>query len=61
MSEFYIGYLPKAPASTARFIKTIVAGLAVLSAVIGLLLVLSQMPFAQSFFVVWEICGISKV
>src|SRR5215813_14355535 len=50
MSEFYIGYLPKAPVATARFIKKIAAGLAVLTLIIALILVLSQMPFAQSIF-----------
>ena len=50
MSEFYIGYLPKAPAETGRFIKKIVAGLATLAVIAALVLVLSQMPFARSTF-----------
>ena len=50
MSEFYIGYLPKAPAATARFIKKVVAGLAAVAATAAITLVLSQMPFARSTF-----------
>jgi hypothetical protein len=50
MSEFYIGYLPKAPATTARFVKKIVAGLTVLAVIAAMVLVLSQMPFARSTF-----------
>jgi len=50
MNEFYIGYLPKAPVATARFIKKIVAGLAVLAFITALILVQSQMPFARSLF-----------
>jgi len=50
MSEFYIGYLPKAPTATARFIKKIVAGLALFALIIAITLVLSQMPFARSTF-----------
>jgi sulfoxide reductase heme-binding subunit YedZ len=50
MSEFYVGYIPKAPTSTARFIKKLVAGLALCSLVIAMTLVLSQMPFARSIF-----------
>ena len=50
MSEFYIGYLAKAPTTTARFIKKVVAGLAVFALIAALTLVLSQMPFARSIF-----------
>ena len=50
MSEFYVGYLPKAPTATARFIKKIVAGLAAFSLLVAMSLVLSQMPFARSIF-----------
>ena len=50
MSDFYIGYLPQAPVATARFIKRIVAGLAVVALVAAMTLVLSQMPFARSIF-----------
>jgi hypothetical protein len=50
VSEFYVGYLPKAPPATARFIKTIVVSLAVFGLITALILVLSQMPFAHSIF-----------
>jgi hypothetical protein len=50
MSEFYIGYLPKAPTATARFIKKLVAGLALCTLIVAMALVLSQMPFARSIF-----------
>ena len=50
MNEFYIGYLPKAPTATARFIKKIVAGLAAFALIAAMILVLSQMPFARSIF-----------
>ena len=50
MSEFYIGYLPNAPAATARFIKKIVTGLAAFALITAVILVLSQMPFARSVF-----------
>ncbi len=50
MNEFYIGYLPKAPSGTGRFIKKIVAGLTVFAVITALILVLSQMPFARSIF-----------
>lgn len=50
MSEFYTGYVPKAPTETARFIKKLVAGLAAFSLIVAMTLVLSQMPFARSIF-----------
>jgi len=50
MSDFYVGYLPKAPAVLARFVKTVVVGLGLLAAALALTLVLAQMPFANSAF-----------
>lgn len=50
MSEFYIGYLPKAPTKIACFIKKIVGGLAVTALMVSTTLVLSQGPFARSIF-----------
>jgi hypothetical protein len=50
MSDFYIGYLPKAPAALARFIRRIVAGFVLLGSGLALLLVLAQQPFANSVF-----------
>jgi len=50
MSDFYIGYLPKAPPALARFLRRLVFGLFLLTATIALALVLTQHPFARSFF-----------
>jgi hypothetical protein len=50
MSEFYIGYLPKAPTAIARFIKKLVAGLAVFALIAAMIFALSQMPLARSIF-----------
>ncbi len=50
MNDFYVGYLPKAPAALASFVKKIVAGLGVLALAVALVLVTAQMPFANSAF-----------
>jgi hypothetical protein len=50
MSDFYVGYLPKAPATLARFLRRVVVALGLLAAVVALLLVTGQMPFANSTF-----------
>jgi len=50
MSDFYIGYLPNAPAILARFLRKVVVALGMLAAVVALLLVTGQMPFANSIF-----------
>jgi len=50
MSDFYVGYLPKAPPALARFLRRVVAALGLLAAVVALLLVTGQMPFANSTF-----------
>jgi len=50
MSDFYIGYLDKAPENIRRFVRRIVGGLACLAITFALLLVLAQMPFANSTF-----------
>jgi len=50
MSDFYIGYLPKAPTTLARFLRKVIVGLGLLAAVVALLLVTGQMPFANSAF-----------
>lgn len=50
MNDFYVGYLPKAPAALARFVRRAVFGLGVLATGLALLLVLSQNPFAKSVF-----------
>jgi hypothetical protein len=50
MSDFYVGYLPKAPPALARFLRRVVVALGLLAAVVVLLLVTGQMPFANSTF-----------
>ena len=48
--EFYIGYLPKAPAGQARFVKRTVAALAIGVVALAAILVVAQNPFAASVF-----------
>ena len=50
MSDFYVGYLPKAPAALASFLRGVVFALFGLTAAIALLLVLHQHRFASSYF-----------
>jgi len=50
MKDFYIGYLPKAPAELARFVRKVVIVLGLLAATVALVLVTGQMPFAKSWF-----------
>ena len=50
MSDFYVGYLPKAPAALAGFIRKVIFGLGLLAAALALALVVAQMPFANSVF-----------
>jgi hypothetical protein len=48
--EFYVGYLPKAPAGIARPTRKVVITIVVTAVVIAILLVLGQRRFAASFF-----------
>ncbi|MEO8131166.1 MAG: hypothetical protein ABI822_28980 [Bryobacteraceae bacterium] len=48
--EFYIGYLPQAPAGLSGFVMRIVAVLIGLGVMVAILLVYSQAPFAASVF-----------
>jgi len=48
--EFYIGYLPKAPTMLSVWLRRIALGLAAMSALIALLLVFAQQPFAAGTF-----------
>lgn len=48
--DFYIGYLPRAPKRLARATVRIIAVLAVLGLVIGLVLVFGQQPFPRATF-----------
>lgn len=50
MSDFYIGYLPKAPAALMRFVRVVVVGLGMLAAGAGLVFVVAQNPFPKSTF-----------
>ena len=50
MSEFYVGYLPKAPAGIARRIKTLIAMVLVLGAVAAMVFARVQEIFAPSTF-----------
>jgi hypothetical protein len=50
MNDFYVGYLPKAPQTLAGFVRRIVGGLGLLAVSVALVLVLGQMPFANSAF-----------
>jgi hypothetical protein len=50
MNDFYVGYLPKAPTTLARFVRKIIVGLGLLAVTMALVLVVGQMPFADSAF-----------
>ncbi len=50
MSDFYVGYLPKAPHTLASFIRRIVFVLGLLAVSVALVLIFGQMPFANSVF-----------
>src|SRR6478736_9770317 len=50
MNDFYVGYLPTAPTTLARFIRKVIVVLGLLAATGALVLVIGQMPFANSAF-----------
>lgn len=50
MNDFYVGYLPKAPTALAHFVRKVIVGLGLLVVTTALVLVLDQMPFANSAF-----------
>ncbi len=50
MNDFYIGYLPKAPTALARFVRRAIIVLGLLAVTTSLVLVVGQMPFANSAF-----------
>jgi hypothetical protein len=50
MNDFYVGYLPEAPISLARFVRRVIIVLGLLAAIVSLVLVIGQMPFANSAF-----------
>ncbi len=50
MNDFYVGYLPKAPTGLARFVRKVVIALGLLAVTAALVLLVGQMPFANSTF-----------
>ena len=50
MNDFYIGYIPTAPAPLARFLRSVIVILAALAVCVALLLLTAQRPFANSVF-----------
>jgi hypothetical protein len=50
MSEFYVGYLPKAPSVLARFVRGVVIALGLLALMLALVLLAGERPFANSTF-----------
>jgi len=50
MSDFYVGYLPKAPTALARFVRKVILALGLIVITAALVLVVAQMPVANSAF-----------
>ena len=50
MSDFYVGYLPKAPTALAGFVRRVIVVLGLVAVTMALLLVFAQKPFANSTF-----------
>jgi hypothetical protein len=50
MNDFYVGYLPKAPNALAHFVRKVIIALGLLAVTAALVLVVGQMPFANSAF-----------
>jgi hypothetical protein len=50
MSDFYVGYLPKAPDGLACFVRKVIVALGLLAVTAALVLVAGQKPFANSAF-----------
>ena len=50
MSDFYVGYLPKAPAALGGFVRKAVVGLGALGVMTALVLVIGQTRLASSVF-----------
>jgi len=50
MSDFYVGYLPKAPTALAGFVRKIIVVLGLVVVTTALVLVVAQKPFANSTF-----------
>jgi len=50
MNYFYVGYLPKAPTALARFVRKVIIALGLIAIIAALVLVVGQVPFANSAF-----------
>lgn len=50
MNDFYVGYLPKAPTALARFVRKVIVALGLIAITAAVVLVVGQMPFANSAF-----------
>jgi hypothetical protein len=50
MNDFYVGYLPEAPIALARFVRKVVIVLGLLVMTAAVLVLVGQMPFANSAF-----------
>ncbi len=50
MNDFYVGYLPKAPAVLAHFVRKVIIALGLVAVTMALVLVVGLMPFANSVF-----------
>src|SRR5208283_6203477 len=50
MNDFYVGYLPKTPTALARFVRKVIIALGLIAITAALVLVVGQMPFANSAF-----------
>jgi hypothetical protein len=50
MSDFYVGYLPKAPHALASFVRRVILVIGLLAVIVALVLTFGQMPFANSAF-----------
>lgn len=50
MKDFYIGYLPKMPASVAKHVRAAVITILVVSALLAAVFAFGQRPFAPAFF-----------
>ena len=48
--DFYVGYVPKAPAALGRIVARIAAGIMLVGLIAGGLLIFGQPPFAASKF-----------
>ncbi|MFT5365210.1 MAG: hypothetical protein ACI8V2_000147 [Candidatus Latescibacterota bacterium] len=48
--EFYIGYLDRPPAGIKKFVKKAVVGVFCIAAIVAMILVTGQLPFAASLF-----------